>query len=147
MAVHGRYVDMNGSGDRNTHDGASTTSKVTSNGGSISSLKTEEFQLSEACLRVGLNLVENAVLQPWEGGGEAAAGLLRAFRTVRNSGGGGVGVTGGGGVSRDDRALAGGCRARVKGEALFEFVATLDQVRHCERGMRGRTICVSPEGD
>ncbi|CAM9618650.1 unnamed protein product [Scytosiphon promiscuus] len=131
MAVHGSDLDVENTGNRNTHNatGTSTSSKTSAISkmvnSSASSPKTGEFELSEACLRVGLNLVENAVLQPGNGGAEAAAGLLRAFRTVRNRG---VGVRAhGGGVSRDARALAGGCRARVKGEALFEFVATLDQ--------------------
>ncbi|CAN0259561.1 unnamed protein product [Ectocarpus sp. 6 AP-2014] len=74
------------------------------------------FPLSEACLLVGLNVVEEAVLGR---GGEAAAGLLRAFRTVRNNGGGGG--------NYQDHALAGGGRGHAEGGEFSLFVAVLGQ--------------------
>lgn len=94
------------------------------------------FQLPEACLLVGLDLVEEAILEEdgsggAGGGGEAAAGLLRAFRTVRNTPGPcGAGAGRGGGVSSwdRDRALGGEARGCVEGGGGSAFAALLDQV-------------------
>lgn len=76
------------------------------------------FPLSEACLLVGLNVVEEAVLGR---GGEAAAGLLRAFRTGRN-----IDARGGG---DQGHALAGGGRGHAEGGEFSRFLAVLGQVR------------------
>ncbi|CAB1101793.1 unnamed protein product [Ectocarpus sp. CCAP 1310/34] len=86
---------------------------------------TRGFALSEACLLVGLNVVEEAVLGT---GGEAAAGLLRAFRTVRNNGGGGGRYL--------DHALAGGGRGHAEGGEFSLFVAVLGQApSRCVKAM------------
>ncbi|CAM9435430.1 unnamed protein product [Ectocarpus sp. 13 AM-2016] len=95
MAREGRSVGLDATNCRNDNGG---------------------FPLSEACLLVGLNVVEEAVLGR---GGEAAAGLLRAFRTVRNNGGGGGGYL--------DHALAGGGRGHAEGGEFSLFVAVLGQ--------------------
>jgi len=94
------------------------------------------FPLPEAYLLVGLNLVEEAVLGGDGGvGAEAAAGLLRAFRTVRNStsigeevggDGGGEGVSMGRGGAKE--ALAGGGRGQLEREGVSALVALLEQV-------------------
>lgn len=104
MAREGRSVSVDATNSRNNSRG---------------------FPLSEACLLVGLNVVEEAVLGR---GGEAAAGLLRAFRTVRNSDGGG---------GYQDHALAGGGRGHAEGGELSLFVAVLGQVRGVRVGKRG----------
>ncbi|CAN0505971.1 unnamed protein product, partial [Ectocarpus sp. 12 AP-2014] len=92
MAREGRSVGLDATNCRNNKKGG--------------------FPLSEACLLVGLNVVEQAVLGR---GGEAAAGLLRAFRTVRNKGG------------YMDHALAGGGRGHAEGGEFSLFVAVLGQ--------------------
>lgn len=77
------------------------------------------FPLSEACLLVGLDLIEEAVLE--EGGGEAAAGLLRAMRTTR-----GIGV----GAERGmGRGLAADGRGQVESGYVLPLVELLEKVR------------------
>lgn len=97
-------------------------------------------------------MVEEAVLR--EGGGEAEAGLLRSFRTVR-----GVRVVqgvrgeteeavsdstiGGGARSVGELALAGEGRGQVEGGELSPLVAILEQVRRMFEGGRGREGAIS----
>ena len=101
---------------------AGTPAKVEEGGRS----RAGGFALSEACLLVGLDLVEEAVLE--EGGGEAAAGLLRAFRTSRGgvagAEGDGEGEGGGAGL-----AIGGGGRGQVEGGELSPLVELLEKVR------------------
>ena len=101
---------------------AGTPAKVEEGGRS----RAGGFALSEACLLVGLDLVEEAVLE--EGGGEAAAGLLRAFRTSRGgvAGGEGDGEGEGGGAGL---AIGGGGRGQVEGGELSPLVELLEKVR------------------
>lgn len=119
---------------------------------SSGSARSMRFPLPEACLLVGLNVVEEAVLE--DGGGEAAAGLLRAFRTVRNyssEGGDGGGGKGGGGF--EDQALGGRGRGHVKGGELYRFVELLEQVQAVQYtehgwggGNRARGECTHDRG-
>ncbi|CBJ32008.1 expressed unknown protein [Ectocarpus siliculosus] len=112
MAREGRSVSVDAAKGRNNNRG---------------------FPLSEACLFVGLDVVEEAVLGR---GGEAAAGLLRAFRTVRNNGGGGG--------SYQDHALAGGGRGHAEGGEFSLFVAVLGQESHqCEDNVFSSTTAMS----
>lgn len=88
------------------------------------------FPITEACLLVAVDLVEEAVL---EGGGEAAAGLLRAFRTSREiyvCGGVADGESDSGGRAGERAVtLAGGGRGLVEGAAMCALVELLDEVR------------------
>lgn len=77
------------------------------------------FRLSQVCLLLALDLIEEAVLK--EGGGEAEAGLLRALRTPRVSGmeaGTGVCLT-----------LGGQARGRMDGAEFSALVGLLEEVR------------------
>lgn len=105
--------DADGEDDVTSDDGGSRSGS--------GSARSRRFRLSEASLMVGLSVVEEAVLE--DGGGEAAAGLLRAMRTVRYCSGGV------GGIHSRRQALAGGGRGHVKGGDMFLFVELLEQVR------------------
>lgn len=103
------------------------------------------FQLSEACLLVGLDMVKEAVLEG--GGGEAVAGYLRAWRTVRSDGTHGAGkavrvredsasadiLSGIDGDAREAKgrpvALASGGRGHAAGEEVTPLVELLEKVR------------------
>lgn len=77
------------------------------------------FRLSQVCLLLALDLIEEAVLK--EGGGEAEAGLLRALRTPRVSG-----VEAKAGVRL---TLGGQARGRMDGAELSALVGLLEEVR------------------
>ena len=80
---------------------------------------SDEFRLSDVCLLLALDVLEEAVLE--EGGGEVEAGLLRALRTPRIAG---VGAETGVGL-----ALAGGGRGHMDGAELSTLVGLLEEVR------------------
>ena len=138
---------------------AVTAGDVTGGGGGGSSREVSSrgsgFPLPLSHLLVALSLVEEAVLEEGgscSGGGEAAAGLLRAFRTARNASntsnssntgeggrgsGSGVRGVGIGGVSErgGDQALGGGGCGHAEGGEVSEFAALLDQVRQFSSGL------------